>query len=180
MKITADHSIALIIDFQEKLVPHMHEEQEMIKKTEILIQGLKVLEIPVIATQQYSKGLGSTISSISQHLSGIPKIEKLTFSCCGEPGFMNELRMHHKKFVIIAGIETHVCVLQTATDLITAGYLPVVIEDCVSSRNPGDKITALNRMRDEGSIISTCESILFELCQIAGTDKFKAISKLVK
>ena len=180
VKITSEHSIGLVIDFQEKLVPHMYEEQEMIKNTERLIQGLKILEIPVLTTQQYTKGLGSTVKSLSQHLSGIPKIEKLSFSCCGEPDFMNELRRHRKKFVIIAGIETHVCVLQTATDLIESGYKPVVVKDCVSSRKPGDKETAISRMRDEGAIISSCESILFELCQIAGTDKFKAISKLVK
>ena len=158
----------------------MYESQQIIMNTGMLLQGLQILEIPVIATQQYTKGLGSTVMNLSQYLSGIPVIEKLSFSCCGEPDFMNELRSHRKKFVIIAGIETHVCVLQTATDLIDSGYKPVVLEDCVSSRKPGDKVTALSRIRDEGAIISSCESILFELCQIAGTDKFKAISKLVK
>lgn len=158
----------------------MYESQQIIMNTGILLQGLQILEIPLIATQQYTKGLGSTVINLSQYLSGIPVIEKLSFSCCGEPDFMNELRSHRKKFVIITGIETHVCVLQTATDLIESGYKPVIIEDCVSSRKQGDKETALSRIRDEGAIISSCESILFELCQIAGTDKFKAISKLVK
>ena len=158
----------------------MYESQQIILNTGILLQGLQILEIPLIATQQYTKGLGSTVINLSQYLSGIPVIEKLSFSCCGEPDFMNELRSHRKKFVIITGIETHVCVLQTATDLIESGYKPVIIEDCVSSRKQGDKETALSRIRDEGAIISSCESILFELCQIAGTDKFKAISKLVK
>ena len=180
MKITSEHSIGLVIDFQEKLVSHMYESQQIIMNTGILLQGLQILEIPLIATQQYTKGLGSTVINLSQYLSGIPVIEKLSFSCCGEPDFMNELRSHRKKFVIITGIETHVCVLQTATDLIESGYKPVIIEDCVSSRKQGDKETALSRIRDEGAIISSCESILFELCQIAGTDKFKAISKLVK
>ena len=180
VRITSEHSIGLVIDFQEKLVPHMYESQQIITNTGVLLQGLQILEIPVVATQQYTKGLGSTVKSLSQYLSGIPKIEKLSFSCCGEPDFMNELRKHRKKFVIIAGIETHVCVLQTATDLIESGYKPVVVKDCVSSRKPGDKETAISRIRDEGAIISSCESILFELCQIAGTDKFKAISKLVK
>jgi nicotinamidase-related amidase len=180
VKITSEHSIGLVIDFQEKLVPHMYESQQIITSTGILLQGLKILEIPVIATQQYTKGLGSTVKSLSQYLSGIPIIEKLSFSCCGETDFMNELRKHRKKFVIIAGIETHVCVLQTATDLIESGYKPVIIKDCVSSRKPEDKETAISRIKDAGAIISSCESILFELCQIAGTDKFKAISKLVK
>ena len=180
MKITSEHSIGLVIDFQEKLVSHMYEGQQIIMNTGILLQGLQILEIPLIATQQYTKGLGSTVINLSQYLSGIPVIEKLSFSCCGEPDFMNELRSHRKKFVIITGIETHVCVLQTATDLIDCGYKPVIIEDCISSRKQGDKETALSRIRDEGAIISSCESILFELCQIAGTDKFKAISKLVK
>jgi nicotinamidase-related amidase len=180
MKITSEQSIGIVIDFQEKLVPHMYESQEIIKNTTILIQGLKIMDIPLIATQQYTKGLGCTVSALDQYLSGIPGIEKMTFSCCQEPDFMNELRKYRKKFVIIAGIETHVCVLQTVTDLITSGYKPVVIKDCTSSRKPGDIEAALDRIRDEGAIISTCESVLFELCQVAGTDKFKAISKLVK
>ncbi len=180
MRITIEDSIGLVIDFQEKLIPHMHESNETIKNTETFIQGLQILEIPVIVTQQYTKGLGTTVTSIRQYLSDTAKIEKLTFSCCGEADFMNELTRHRKKFIIIAGIETHVCVLQTVTDLIASGYIPVVIQDCVTSRKPEDKNTAIDRMRDEGAIISTCESVLFELCQIAGTDKFKAISKLVK
>ncbi len=180
MRITSEDSIGLVIDFQEKLIPYMYESQETIKNTGILIQGLQILDIPIIATQQYTKGLGTTVKGINQYLSEIPKIEKLTFSCCGEANFMNELKKHHKKFVIIAGIETHVCVLQTVTDLIASGYKPVVIQDCVTSRKPEDKITAIKRINDEGAIVSTSESILFELCQIAGTDKFKAISKLVK
>lgn len=180
MKIISGQSVGLMVDIQEKLVPHMHKYQVLIKNTEKLIRGLKILDVPLITTQQYTKGLGPTIDVIEQYLSGINKIEKLTFSCCGEENFMHELNRHNRKFIIIAGIEAHVCVLQTTADLIASGYYPVIVKDCISSRKPEDKKSAIARMRDEGAVITTFESILFELCQVAGTDRFKEISKIVK
>ncbi|MBN2613335.1 MAG: isochorismatase family protein [Bacteroidales bacterium] len=133
-----------------------------------------------MVTQQYTKGLGETVSELGQHLGDMRKIEKLSFSCCGEPVFLQQLESTGKKTVIVAGIETHVCVLQTVLDLLELGYQPVIVEDCTSSRKFNDKKIALERMRDEGTIITTFESLLFELCKVAGNEKFKAISKLVK
>ena len=104
----------------------------------------------------------------------------MAFSCCDDTGFMNELKTFGKKNVIIAGIESHVCVLQTTIDLLENNYQPIVVEDCVSSRTLNNKNMAIERMRQEGAIITTYESILFELCRFSGTDAFKAISKLVK
>jgi hypothetical protein len=145
-----------------------------------LAAALKVLEIPYLVTEQYTKGLGFTIQLIRIALGEFKAIEKTTFSCCDEPAFMNAISAAGKKNIILCGIETHVCILQTAIDLLEAGYHPVVIEDCVSSRKLSDKNIAIERMRQEGVIITSLESVLFELTRNSGTETFKAISKLVK
>ena len=180
MRILKDETIALIVDIQERLFPHIFEHEQLALHTSILIQGLQILNIPVIATQQYTKGLGSTIPSIRQILDDYEPVEKLSFSCCDNEIFMKKLEDTGKKKVIIAGIESHICVQQTTLDLLSKGFVPIVIEDCVSSRKASDKHIAVERMRTEGAIITTYESILFELCRFAGNDIFKAISKLVK
>lgn len=180
MRILAENSIGLIIDMQERLYPHIHEHEQLTRNTSILIEGLKALGIKLMVTEQYTKGLGFTIPPLKEHLSDIKFIEKQAFSCCDEPNFFEELAVEAPQHVIIAGIETHVCVLQTTIDLIENGYKPVLVQDCVGSRNPNDKAMAIERMRKEGAIITTYESILFELLRYSGTEVFKKISKLVK
>lgn len=180
MRILKDKTIAVVIDFQERIFPAIHEHEKLTKNVPLLIDGLKALEIPLLVTEQYVKGLGPTIPEIATTLDGIDRIEKASFSCCDEPRFMMELASSGKEFVIIAGIESHVCVLQTVIDLQQNGYHPVVVEDCISSRKPNDKLMALERMRREGVIITTYEAILFELLRFSGGDTFKTISKLVK
>jgi nicotinamidase-related amidase len=180
MRILRKETAAVIIDIQERLFPHIHRHDEIAGRTELLVKGLQVLGMPVLLTQQYTRGLGATIPQIGELFSGEGFIEKTAFSCCDEPAFMETLRESDPKNIILAGIETHVCVLQTALDLISEGFRPVVIEDCVSSRLENDRTSALERLRTEGAIISTSESILFELLRFSGTDEFKSISKLVK
>jgi len=180
MRILAEESAGLIIDMQERLYPHVHNYEQLTKKTSILIDGLKALGIEMMVTEQYTKGLGFTIAPLKGLLQNIKFIEKQAFSCCDEPVFYEELALRNPQHVIIAGIETHVCVLQTTIDLISSGYKPVIVEDCVGSRRPNDKAIAIERMRSEGAIITTCESLLFELLRSSGTDVFKKISKLVK
>jgi len=180
MRINKDQSSGLIIDIQEKLYPHIHKFEILSRNTIILIRGMKILNIPFILTQQYTKGLGDTMPAIKEAMGDVNPIEKNSFSCCDEPGFMDSLKRLGKKYVIIAGIESHVCVLQTTLDLINLAYIPVVIEDCIASRKYRDKKMAVERMRQEGAIISTYESVLFELCRFSGNEQFKEISKLVK
>lgn len=179
-RIDRANTAAIIIDVQERLYPIIHENEAMTKNIITLIKGLKALEVPILMTQQYTKGLGTTIALIKEALGDHEHIEKMSFSCCGDNGFMDTFEKLGKKNVILMGIESHVCVLQTALDLLDKGYTPVIIEDCVSSRKPNDKKIAVKRMRSEGAVISTCESILFELTVVSGTEQFKAISKLVK
>lgn len=180
MRIVRDNTTAVIIDIQERLFPHIDNNKQILANIEILIRGLEVLEVPVLLTEQYTKGLGTTVQEVRACLSAYDPIEKMSFSCHDNEQFKSALNSTGKNQVIIAGIEAHVCVQQTVHDLIDDGYMPVVVENCVSSRNGHDKHIAIERMRAAGAIITTYESILLELCRISGTDQFKAISQLIK
>jgi nicotinamidase-related amidase len=180
MRILKEHTLGLVIDIQERLLPHIAENEELLEKTGVLLEGLKILDVPIVITEQYRKGLGPTLATIQDRIQDFKAHEKMTFSCCDDNDFSEELEKQGRKNIIICGIESHVCILQTTVDLLEKGYQPVVIADCISSRKLSDKSIALDRMKQEGAIISSCESILFELARVSGTDTFKAISKLVK
>lgn len=180
MRILKEETVAVIVDVQERLFPHIHNHELLSKNIQILIEGLKLLEIPIKVTEQYKKGLGETIAEISCLVKNFPHTEKIAFSCCDEPSFMTLINNGTTKNVVLAGIESHICVMQTAIDLLDKGYRPVVVEDCVASRNPENKKIAINRLLQMGVIVTSYESLLFELCRFAGSDAFKSISKLVK
>lgn len=176
MRIHLEDAIALVIDYQEKLVPVMYEKERLIQDSAILLAGLKMLKVPMIITQQYTKGLGTTVKEITDAVGHEEYIDKLSFSAYESV----KEKIQGKKFVIVCGIETHICVLQTVIDLAANGYIPVVVEDCVSSRKLNDRRVALKRMREEGAIVTTYESILFELLKVAGTETSKKIQRLIK
>lgn len=180
MRILKEHSALVVVDIQERLFPHISNNQELVKKCQTLIAGMQALNVPIIVTEQYVKGLGHTIEPIQAALTEYKPIEKMTFSCCGEAMFSLKIEEHFKENIILCGIESHVCVLQTALDIQANGHNPIVVADAISSRNPYDKEIALQRLATEGIRVTTVESILFELCKTSGTDTFKAISKLVK
>ncbi len=180
MRITTEQTVGLVIDIQEKLLPHIAEYTDLINNVEKLLRGLRILEVPVVLTEQYKKGLGETVPAVRKSFERFEPLEKITFSCCDNPEFMVRLNNLARRFVVICGIESHVCVLQTSIDLLEAGFIPVVIADCISSRKLDDKEIAIQRLRQEGAIISSYESILFELTRISGNDAFKAISGLLK
>ncbi len=180
MRIEKEDTTALIIDIQERLMPAMGRRKKMIRNCRILIAGLHELGIPIAVTQQYTKGLGETIPEIAEQIKDINPIEKTDFSCYGEAGYSSWLKDIGKRSVVICGIEAHVCVLQTAIDLKQAGYNPVIVANCISSRKKEDKKLALERLRHENILITSYESILFELTRSAKASGFKAVSKLVK
>jgi len=180
MRILKEQSAGLVIDIQERLFPFIYQNDILTVNAGILIKGMQALGMPIVVTEQYTKGLGPTIQPLQQLFGEPGPIEKMAFSCCDDQAFMKHLDSLHKKFIIITGIESHVCVLQTTIDLLERNYIPVVVEDCVSSRRLNDKAMAINRMRRMGAIITTYESVLFELLRYSGTDEFKVISKLVK
>ena len=180
MRITKENTSALIIDFQERLFPAMNEKETLLKNTKILVEGLHLLGIPVAFTQQYTKGLGETIDELKSLVHGFAAIEKTDFSCFGAEEYTTFLQHHQSKTIILCGIEAHVCVLQSAVDLKEAGYHPIVVTDCITSRNALNKENAIDRFRFENIMTATCESILFELTRSAKAEEFRAISKLVK
>lgn len=176
MRILREEAVALVVDYQEKLVPVMREKELLIYHSQILLQGLKILDVPMIITQQYTKGLGTTVEDITEAVGKEEYVEKISFSALEQV----KEQIQGKKYVIVCGIEAHICVLQTVIDLAAAGYIPVVVEDCISSRKKYDKKIALERMKQEGAIITTTESLLFELLRVAGTETSKRIQRLIK
>lgn len=180
MRITRENTVGLVIDMQERLVPAMAENETLVHNCQILTEGLSTLNIPLLVTQQYTKGLGETITEIGSLITNFSPIEKRDFSCCDETSVREQLKINGAQNIIICGIESHVCVLQTAIDLKEAGYSPVVVMDCVSSRSLDNVDLAAERFRHEGIMMTSYESILFELTRSSAADEFRAISKLVK
>ena len=180
MRIKKENTVGLVIDIQERLFPVMYEKVKFLENTKTLLNGLQQLGISLLISQQYTKGLGETISEIKSVITSFEPIEKRAFSCCEEPTITQKLSELKTKNIIICGIESHVCVLQTAVDLKDAGFNPVVVMDCVSSRNPDSIELAKERFHYEGILMTSMESILFELTRSSAAEEFKAISKLVK
>ena len=180
MRIEHKHVSALVVDIQERLFPHIYENEALAKRCAMLIKGLKVLDVPMIVTQQYTKGLGPTIAPIAEALGDFNPVEKIAFSACSSPDVEMHIVGSAGHQVIVFGIEAHVCVQQTVLDIQSQGRSAIVVEDCISSRNKNDKKIAVHRMREAGAIITTAEALLFEILEEAGTEKFKQISALVK
>jgi nicotinamidase-related amidase len=180
MKIDKKDTIAVVIDIQERLFPAMSDKAALLDNNRKLINGLNVQEVPILVTQQYTKGLGETLPELSGLVKDFSPIEKTVFSCYDEPDFISAIEEKDCKNVVLVGIESHVCVLQTAIDLKDAGYNPIVVFDCVSSRKQSDKALALERFRHEGIMVTGMESLLFELTRGAKEPGFKEISKIVK
>lgn len=171
----------VIVDIQTRLVTAMPQEalQAAIKNTSILVQAAALLAIKTTLTEQYPKGLGHTVPELLDLLPNIKAIEKTTFSCMAEPTFTRQLTQDHPQ-IVLAGMEAHICVLQTALDLMTASKQVFVAEDAIISRQPANKANAIARMREAGCIISNTESIVFEWLGRAGGDAFKTISQLIR
>jgi nicotinamidase-related amidase len=175
-----DKTALLVIDIQKKILPVILNHQLIIENTLKLIRGFKILSLPVYYTEQYPKGLGNTIPEIQNELSGIKPFEKMSFSCSGAEKLFDELKERNLKQIVVAGIETHVCVQQTALDLLANDFQVNIAADAVSSRKEIDHSIALERMKSHGGEITSTETVLFELLEVCGTDVFRQISKLVK
>jgi nicotinamidase-related amidase len=175
-----ENTILIVIDVQEKLLPVIHEKESLTANIIKLVRGAQVLEIPLIITEQYPKGLGGTVSEIAKLITGIEPLPKTSFSCYSDEGFRKSLDSSARKQVLICGIECHVCVYQTAMELKEAGYQVYVVADAVSSRTAENRAIGLNLMRQAGITVTGTETALFELVKIAEGEKFKAISRIVK
>ncbi len=175
-----DRSGLFIIDIQEKLLKTMFNKDELIKNCEKLIKGCTILKIPVFLTEQNPEGLGKTSKIIKKSIGEIEPIEKSTFSCCGIDGFINKVRSHKLNQIILCGIESHVCIWQSAMDFLSNDFQVVVAKDCISSRKETDYQNALQRMVQEGIAVDSTEMIFFEMVKRYSSDFFKEILELIK
>lgn len=180
MRIYAEDTAALIIDFQEKLVPAIANNEEIVAKAALFCAGLKELGVPMAVTQQYTKGLGDTVAPIKEALGEFEPMEKMSFSAMGCDTFVEWVKAQGKKTILVCGVEAHICVLQSIIDLLGEGFRVFIVADCVGSRMVYNKDYAIQRAVQEGAYVTTCEGALYEMVQGAGTPHFKAISKLTK
>ena len=180
MRLERSECIGVIVDVQERVIPHVDGREGLEAALARLVRGLGALEVPLVLVQHNTRGLGETVAPIRALMEGRPRFEKLTFSAWGEAPFREHLQAAGRTTAIVAGTESHVCVLQTVLDLLAAGWRTVVVEDAVSSRRPLDRRVALERMRQEGSRVSTVESLLYELTERSGTGLFREILAIVK
>jgi isochorismate hydrolase len=181
-RIEREEAVLIIIDVQDVLMKKMNQEvgKNVIQNIRTLLTFAKEMAIPILMTEQYPKGLGKTVPEIKMELGSILPIEKVSFSCCGVETFNIKLNRLGRKQVILSGIETHVCVLQTAADLIQKGYEVHVVADAICSRRKLDWEIGLRWMEKRGAMISTTEIIAFQLLKEAGTEEFRGLSKLLK
>ncbi len=179
----------VIVDMQEKLASVMPADamQQVTKNCGILAQAAALLNVPTVLTEQYPQGLGTTLPEIKQYLPAVRAIAKTAFSACAEPKFNQQLQRENSH-IILAGMESHICVLQTALDLIqltTSGDNKLsktvfVVEDAILSRTPANKANAIARLQQAGAVITNTESVLFEWLGNANHEAFKALSKLIR
>jgi nicotinamidase-related amidase len=169
----------LVVDIQERLTPVIWGYERLEKYAKAAIMAARELGLPVLCTEQYPKGLGPTMPSIREILPSAP-LAKVHFSCGADPAVAQALRDAGRKQVMVVGMETHVCVLQTARDLMAQGYEVHVCADAVSSRTEEHRRVALEMMRDGGAIVTSAETAIFDLLHQAGTPEFKRVSAFVK
>ncbi len=171
----------VVIDFQEGLMKAMEPSlrEKAVKNLKALCEAAAVLSVPTLLTEQYPKGLGRTVPEVKERIGGEP-IEKIVFSSCREERFMSALETLGRRSVVLTGVETHVCVLQTCLDLLERGYAVHVVENSVASRTIDDWSSGLRMMEKAGAWRTTAETAIFQLLERAGTDEFKRISKIVK
>lgn len=178
--LTPQNTCLIIIDIQEKLLPVMAEPWRIVKNTGSLIHIAKALDIPVLWCQQVPTALGPTVEELSSLLEDIEPVEKSCFSCCGEKRFLARLDEVNAKTAVLCGIESHVCVFQTAADLLQKGLDVHVVADATSSRTLENKQIAIDRMRQKGATITSVEMYLFELLRDAKHTNFRELTKLIK
>lgn len=173
-------SALVIIDVQEKLFPHVHEPERLLARLDLLIAAARIMGIPLIITEQYPKGLGPTIEPVRRLIPDVRALTKMEFSCVPAPGFKEALASLGRDQIVLAGIEAHICVAQTALDLAGEGQRVFVAADATSSRRPVDAQIAWQRMGKGGVTLSTSEAVVFEWLRRAGTDEFKSLQSKVK
>lgn len=175
-----DQCCLVVVDIQGKLAQLMADKETLFRNARILIEAARILEIPILWCQQAPQSLGPTVPEIAELLTGVEPIDKASFSCVGHEPFNVKLETLARKQVVLCGIETHVCIYQTAMDLLAQDYDVTVVADAVSSRTPQNRQIALARLATEGAAVACTEMVLFELLKTAQHPQFKPIARLVK
>ena len=178
--LSVEDSVLMVIDMQGNLYESMQDKQFLLENVQKLIGGMQVFGIPVIITEQIPEKLGPTIDPVAALLPDARRIPKSDFSCCGDEKIMKILKAAERQQVLLCGIETHVCVYQTAVDLLGFGYDVHLVADAVSSRTILNREIGIEKMRDEGARLASTEMVLFELIRSADDPKFREIFKIVK
>jgi nicotinamidase-related amidase len=178
--LTPEETLLVVIDVQERLLPHIHGHPELVRSIVRLVKGCQLVGVPVLATEQYTKGLGPTAPAVKEALGDAPLFEKMCFSCWEHGPFREALEASGRLKVLLCGIEAHVCVLQTALQLQAAGFRPQVVADAVSSRFPRNLELALARLQQEGIPLTSVETAVFELLEVCGTEPFRAWIRILK
>jgi len=176
MRLSSSSSMLCVIDVQERLVPAVADGDLVVARCRRLAEAARLLGVPAVLTEQYRKGLGATVPALAALLP--PPLEKLSFSCCGAEGFAATIPAGVGQ-VVLCGLETHVCVAQTALDLLAEGYAVFLAVDAISSRHAIDRDVALRRVMAAGGVPTTSEAVLFEWCRSASHPQFQAVRKLV-
>lgn len=177
MKINRADCVLLIIDVQDRIIDTITEHTEVVQNIKALVKTAEALNVPVLSTEQ--EKLGETVPELKELIHS-PPVRKVNFSCCGNADFMKKLTETRKRVVVVCGIETHICVLQTTLDLLEHRYRVLVTKDATSSHAVVDRETAVNRMADSGATITTTEATIYELAEKSGTDEFRKILEIVK
>jgi len=175
-----DRSLLFVVDVQERLLPAMHDGAGCVAAIGRLLEGARILDVPVMASEQYPRGLGPTVPAVRERLGEAPVFEKITFSCARDATIREAVLAAGRRTLVLCGIEAHVCVLQTALDFAAEGLRVAVVEDAVASRRPESRARALARLAGAGVEVVNVEMVLFEWLERAGTDAFRAVSRLVR
>jgi nicotinamidase-related amidase len=176
----AEEAGLLIIDIQDKLAASMKHKDQVVTNTLHLIETAKLLQMPILLTEQYPKGLGPTLPEIKDALPAYEPFEKLSFDCCQENGFGEKVNAMGRKKWLITGMEAHICVLQTGLGMMQAGHTVQIVQDAVCSRSKSNFRTGVSFMDRAGAVLTCTEIVLFQLLQKAGSEVFKIISKRIK
>ena len=178
--LTVENTLLLVIDLQEKLFRTIYDKEFLLPNVQKLVKGCRILELPLVVTEQNPAGLGPTVPELGVLMPEALKVTKFSFSCCAESEFNEILKASGRRKILVCGVESHICVYQTALDLLAADFEVHIVTDCVSSRTSQNKQLALRRLMSEGIKLTGVEMALFELLRTAKAPSFKAISALIK
>jgi len=177
---TIENSVLVVVDVQGKLAQLMYQKDALFENLQKIVRGAQILKVPILWVEQNPEGLGPTIPEVAELLCGIEPISKLSFSCCASERFMQRLEALARRQVLLAGIETHICIHQTAMDLLQLGYEVQIVTDAVSSRTVANKQVGLGKIKASGGALTSVETALFELLRVAKGPRFKELLALVK